>query len=170
MKTTRQKSGTKALLIAACCVVALPLFTVSTTLAEDRATAKKKKTVRSSQTTKHRVTTSESSGANREERYGYRQSRSARPVTSTWSTDTPATRAYVRQDAYGTPRRDRDKQFITGSLIKQDVTVNGNSADTASPVRIYGQQDLRTRGGGFGAASALRNADPSIRIDARAGL
>lgn len=164
MKTTRHHSGTKALLLAACCFVALPLFSVSTTLADERATAKKKKTARSSQTVKN------DSEANREEPYGYRQSRSARPVTSTWSTDTPTTRAYLRQDAYGTPRRDRGKHFVTGSLIKQDVTVNGNSADTASPLRVYGQQDLRARGGGFGTASALRNADPSIRIDARAGL
>ena len=104
---------------------------------------------------------------NREERYGYGQRHSARPVTSTWSTDTPATRAYVRQDAYGTARQDGGKQFVTGSLIKQDVTVNGNTADTASPLSVYGQQDLRAHGGGGSTAESLRRIDPSIQVGGR---
>lgn len=165
MKILRRYSGTKALLFAACCVVALPLFSSSSAQAEERKTKKKKSTQVSSRAS----ASAPDSGYNREERYGYRQERSARPVTSTWSTDTPTTRAYVRQDAYGTARRDRDKQFITGSLIKQDVTVNGNSADTAVPVRVYGQQDLRSRGA-YSAADGLRRVDPSIQINGRTGF
>ena len=166
MKTLRRHSGTKALLFAACCVVALPLFSSSTAQAEERKVKKKKSTQSAKQVAARDQATAR---YNSEEPYGYRQSRSARPVTSTWSTDTPTTRAYVRQDAYGTSRRDGDKQFITGSLIKQDVTVNGNSADTAVPVRIYGQQDLRSRGA-YSAGDALRRADPSIQVNGRTGF
>jgi hypothetical protein len=162
MRNTRRHSGKGALLFAACCALALPIFSSSTTLAEEQKPRKKK-----SHSSEAVAARPHASRYNQEERYGYGQRHSARPVTSTWSTDTPATHAYVRQDAYGTSRRDGDKQFITGSLIKQDVTVNGNSADTASPVSVYGQQDLRAHGGGVSAADSLRRIDPSIQVSGR---
>lgn len=90
---------------------------------------------------------------------------SPRTVTDTWATETPATNAYVRQDAYGNNRGPNDPQFVTGSFVKQNVNVQGNSADTASPVRIYGQGDLRRRGqGGFSTAESLRAVDPAISL------
>lgn len=101
-------------------------------------------------------------------RYYHRAS--PRTVTDTWATETPNPDVYVRQDAYGNntpPNAANRKRFVTGSLVPQEVNVNGNSADTAEPVRVYGQGDLRRHGGGFDAASSLSNIDPAITVGGR---
>ena len=57
-------------------------------------------------------------------------------------------RAPMAQDANGTPRSPDEPRFVTGSLVKQRFNIYGNSADTASKLEIYDQNDLRR--GGFG--------------------
>ena len=93
--------------------------------------------------------------------------RPVRSVTDTWATETPATDVRLRQDAYGTPRDSNRQTYVTGSLVKQDVNVNGNSADTAEPVRVYGQGDLRRHGGGVDTARSLSGIDPAITVGGR---
>ena len=93
---------------------------------------------------------------------------SPRTVTDTWATETPRPDVDVRQDAYANnvPAGNR-KRYVTGSLVPQDVNVNGNSADTAEPVRVYGQGDLRRHGGGLSAADSLSRIDPAISVGGR---
>ena len=90
--------------------------------------------------------------------------RSPRTTTDTWATETPAADVRLRQDANGTPRASNERTMVTGSFIPQDVKVAGNSADTAEPVRIYGQGDLRRHGGGISTADSLSRIDPAISI------
>lgn len=102
-------------------------------------------------------------------REGRGSSSSPRTVTDTWATETPGTNVNVRQDAYANnvPAGNR-KRIVTGSFVPQDVNVNGNSADTASPTSVYGQGDLRRRGGGgFSAGDSLSRVDPSISVGGR---
>lgn len=91
-----------------------------------------------------------------------------RTVTDTWATETPRPNVDVRQDAYANnvPAGNR-KRYVTGSLVPQEVNVNGNSADTAEPVRVYGQGDLRRHGGGLSAADSLSGIDPAIGVGGR---
>ncbi len=95
---------------------------------------------------------------------------SPRIVTDTWATETPRANVDVRQDAYAsnTPAGTR-KRLITGSLIPQEVNVNGNSADTAVPVRVYGQGDLRRHAGDTSSAAGLSRIDPAISISGGGG-
>lgn len=90
---------------------------------------------------------------------------SPRTVTDTWATETPRADVNLRQDAYAnnTPAGQR-KRFVTGSLVPQDVTVVGNSANTALPTRVYGQGDLRRRGSGLSTAEGLSRVDPALAI------
>lgn len=91
--------------------------------------------------------------------------RSPRTVTDTWATETPAADVRLRQDANGTPTDGTNRRtMVTGSFIPQDVKVAGNSADTAEPVRIYGQGDLRRHGGGLSTADSLSRIDPAISV------
>ncbi len=102
-------------------------------------------------------------------RNGRGNSSSPRTVTDTWATETPRTNVDVRQDAYANnvPAGNR-KRYVTGSFVPQDVNVNGNSADTASPTSVYGQGDLRRRGGGgFSAGDSLSRVDPAISVGGR---
>ena len=52
-------------------------------------------------------------------------------------------------DAYGTRVAPGEPRFATGSLTKQSFELYGNAANTASPLFIYTQGDLRTGGGSF---------------------
>ena len=93
---------------------------------------------------------------------------SPRTVTDTWATETPRANVDVRQDAYAnnTPNDGR-KRYVTGSLVPQEANVYGNSADTATPTRVYGQGDLRRHGGGLSAGDSLSRIDPAISVNGR---
>ena len=53
-------------------------------------------------------------------------------------------------DAYGTPRAPGEPRLATGSFIPQKFELYGNAANTATPLFIYTQGDLRSGGsGGF---------------------
>lgn len=91
-----------------------------------------------------------------------------RTVTDTWATETPRPNVNVRQDAYAnnTPE-DQRRRVVTGSLLPQEVDVYGNSANSATPTRVYGQGDLRRHGGGISTADSLSRIDPAISVSGR---
>ena len=93
---------------------------------------------------------------------------SPRTVTDSWATETPRANVDVRQDAYAnnTPNDGR-KRYVTGSLVPQEANVHGNSADTVTPTRVYGQGDLRRHGGGLSAGDSLSRIDPAISVGGR---
>ena len=93
---------------------------------------------------------------------------SPRTVTDTWATETPRADVDVRQDAYANNLpNDQRKRYVTGSLVPQEANVYGNSADTATPTRVYGQGDLRRHGGGLSAGDSLSRIDPAISVGGR---
>ena len=93
---------------------------------------------------------------------------SPRTVTDSWATETPRANVDVRQDAYANNTTDPNgKRYVTGSLVPQEANVQGNSADTATPTRVYGQGDLRRHGGGLSAGDSLSRIDPAITVGGR---
>ena len=93
---------------------------------------------------------------------------SPRTVTDSWATETPRANVEVRQDAYANNTTDPNgRRYVTGSLVPQEANVYGNSADTATPTRVYGQGDLRRHGGGLSAGDSLSRIDPAISVNGR---
>jgi hypothetical protein len=55
---------------------------------------------------------------------------------------------------------------VTGSRIPQRVVLAGNAVNSASPLTVYGRNDL-LRGGSVDIASSLAFIDPNIFVRRR---